>query len=699
MSSDFQLGSWVVQPSQNAISCNGKTTRLEPKMVEVLVCLAEHAGGTVSKDELHQRVWGDTFVTDDVLTRCISELRRALEDDPREPHVIQTIARKGYRLVPQVSPVKKKTSRRYLIAPLVLLATLVAGLAYIRLRHPPAAIHSLAVLPLKNLSGDPEQEYFADGLTDELTAALAKLGTLRVISRSSAALYRDTPKPLPQVATELNVEAVVTGSVERSGNRVRVRTRMVRAGTDEVLWAESYDRDLGDVLRLEGEVSQAIAREIGIKLTPQVQRRLEHKPTPNPEAREAYLRARYFFDRDDKEGATKCLQYFQEAIAKDPNYAAAYAGLSRCIDLGTSFNLMSELEAAPKIKAAAMKAVELDEELGEGHAELGDYYFNRAWDFSAAEREYKRALELDPNSSVAHSYYSFFLQRIGRADESVKEIYRARELDPLSLDMADNVAWTLLYSRRYDEAVDQFHRVLEMNPNFRRARWGLARTHELKGTYTEAISECLKIPALPNIDAFAKAMFKTRCSLYEKVFTTSDAEHVNRNWFESARQEIKDSIKRDDDSYFIATLYAASGATEKALDLLERGYAQHDSSLLELKIDPRLDNLRSSPRFQELVRRMNFPEYAQSKRTGTTYGWSFNERASVPIDTRCNSATELVLLAGGAVHFLSAASIGVIPPLHSFTGQKADSPLHRQPAQETRLFQPLRILVSPIEVV
>ena len=273
---------------------------------------------------------------------------------------------------------------------------------------------------------------------------------------------------------------------------------------------------------------------------------------------------------------------------------------------------------------------------------------------------------LIPTHRLPTAIIPFFLQRIGQADEGVKEIYRARELDPLSLDMADNVAWTLLYSRRYDEAVDQFHRVLEMNPNFRRARWGLARTYELKGMYTEAISECLKIPALPNIDAFAKAMFKTRCSLYEKVFTTSDAEHINRNWFESARQEIKDSIKRDDDWYFIATLYAASGATEKALDLLERGYAQHDSSLLELKIDPRLDNLRSSPRFQELVRRMNFPEYAQSKRTGTTYGWSFNERASVPIDTLGNSATELALLGGGVVHFLSAASIGVISPLHSF---------------------------------
>jgi tetratricopeptide (TPR) repeat protein len=239
---------------------------------------------------------------------------------------------------------------------------------------------------------------------------------------------------------------------------------------------------------------------------------------------------------------------------------------------------------------------------------LGDYYFERDWDFGDAEREYKRALELNPNSSVAHSYYSFFLQRIGRMDEAINEIYRARDLDPLSLTMADNVAWALLYTRRYDEAVNQFHSVLEMDPNFRRSRWGLARVYELKGMYKEAISECLKIPALPNIDVFTKALFKRRCSLYEKVYTTTGTEQINRKWFESARQEIKDAINRDDDAYAIVTLYAASGADDKALDLLERGYAQHDISLLALKVDPRLDNLRSSPRFQHLLGRMNFPE-------------------------------------------------------------------------------------------
>jgi len=420
-------------------------------------------------------------------------------------------------------------------------------------------------------------------------------------------LYADTHKPLSQVAKDLNVDAVLTGTVERSANRVRVRTELVRPGTDEVLWAESYNRDVDDVLRLEGEVSQAIAHEVGIKLTPQVQHRLERKPTTSPEAHDAYLRARYFFDKDDKESALKCLQYLQEAIAKDPNYAAAYALLAPCYDLANYFDVFSSTEADSKIKAAAMKAVELDDGLAEAHYVLADYYLEQAWDFGSAEREYKHALELDLNSSAVHEGYSDYLRLTGTMDRGVQEIRRAHELDPLSLHIADKFGWTLLYARRYDEAVDQFHKVLEMDPHYRRSMWGLARTYELKGMSKEAISECLKIPALPNIDPFAKALFKRRCSLYQKTYPTSGGEHINRRWFESARQEIKDGINRDDDAYSIATLYAASGQEEKAMDLLERAYTQRDTKLLELKVDPRIDNLRSSPRFQALLRRMNFP--------------------------------------------------------------------------------------------
>lgn len=499
--------------------------------------------------------------------------------------------------------------RRWLLAGV---AAALIGITYITTRGRTVnatgpKIKSLAVLPLRNLSGDLGEQYFVDGMTEELTTDLAKLGNLRVISHSSAMLYADTHKPLPQIAKDLNVDAVLTGTVERSANRVRVRTELVRPGTGEVFWAESYNRDVDDVLRLEDEVSQAIAHEVGIKLTPQVQHRLAHKPIPNPEAHEAYLRGLYFLDKDadDKEGATKCLQYFQEGIAKDPGYAAAYAGLSRCY---AHFDVFSGAEISTKAVAAVMKAVQLDDELAEAHAELGEYFLGEKWNYSAAEREYKRALELDPNLSVAHSNYAFLLIDLGRTEEGLKEMRRSRELDPLSLDIAENAGMRLLYSRRYDEAAAQFRNVLEMNPNYTRARWMLARTYELKGMYNDAISECLKIPNMPNVDASTHAHFKRRCSLYEKIYRTSGGEPFNRNWVQSARQEIKDGINRGDDTYFMAALCAETGENEKALVLLEHDYAQHDSELLQLKVDPRLDNLRSNPRFEALLHRMNFPE-------------------------------------------------------------------------------------------
>jgi TolB-like protein/Tfp pilus assembly protein PilF len=466
-------------------------------------------------------------------------------------------------------------------------------------------IKSLAVLPLKNFSGDAGQQYFVDGLTDELTTNLAKLGNLRVISHSSAVLSADTHKPLPQIAKDLNVDAVLTGTVERSGNRVRVRTELIRPATGEVLWAERYDRDLDDILHLEGEVSQAIAREVGIKLTPLAQRRIVHKPTTIAEAHDAYLRARFFIDRDDKEGAVKCMQYLQEATVKDPHYALAYALLAHCYELAYYFDVLSGSERAPKEKAAAIRAVELDDGLAEAHVVLADYYFEQAWDFGSAEREYKRALELDPNSSVVHEGYADYLRLTGTMDGGVQEQQRAHELDPLSRLVADKLGWTFLYARRYDEAVEQFRKVLEMDPNYRRSIWGLTRTYELRGMYKDAISECRKIPTLPNIDSISKVHFGRRCSLYEKLYAGG---HINRKWYGSAHQEIKESIEADDDAYAIAALYAESGETDKAMDLLERGYVQHDTSLEELKVDARLDNLRSTPRFQALLRRMNFPE-------------------------------------------------------------------------------------------
>lgn len=610
MSSRFRLGAWIIQPGQNAISRNGTTIRLEPKMVEVLLCLAEHSGETVSKDQLLRRVWPETFVTDDVLTRCISELRKAFADDPKEPHVIQTIPRKGYRLVPHVVPIRQAAAPPYWIVSLAFLALLSAAIAYSRFRHSPArsSIHSLAVLPLKDLSNDPAQEYAVRGLTDELTMDLRRLGGLRVIARNSATHYADSQKTLQQIAKELKVDAVVTGTVQRSENRVRVQARLVRADTGEVIRADEYDPNAGNILDLGQNISQNIARGLGIKLTSQLQRRLKDNRAPTPQAREAYFRANYFFDKDDKEGAERCLQYFQQAITYDPKYAAAYAGLARCYDIGYGFNLLSWDEANAKKVAAAQKAVELDDGLAEGHSELGDYYLSVAWDFTAAEREYRRALKLDPNSSVTYEDYAYYLMQVGRPEEALEQARRAHELDPLSLHLADFEGWVLLYARRYDDAANQFRNVLQINSNYRRSRWGLARTYELQGRYNEAVSECLKIPAIPTIDPFTKAMFERRCSLLQKIYSRSGAERSGRKWFESARQEIHDAINRDDDAYLIAMLYAETGQGEKALDLLERCYAKHDASLLWLQVDPRTDKLRSNPRFQDLLRRIHFPQ-------------------------------------------------------------------------------------------
>jgi len=387
-----------------------------------------------------------------------------------------------------------------------------------QLRNRPAftavpAIRSLAVPPLKNLSGDSSQEYLADGMTEEVIGRLSMIHGLRVIPRTSAMRFKNTQLSVPEIANTLGVDAIVEGSVITGRGHARVHAQLIRGATDEHIWSATYDRELGDVLGLEGEVSQAIVHEVGIKLTPQMQHQLAHKLVPSPEAHKAFLRARYFIDRDDKEGALKCMQYLHEAIAKDPNYAAAYALLAPCYDLAYYFDLLSATETASKERAVSMKAIELDDGLAEAHHVLADYYFVHAWDFGNAEREFKRALELDPNSSAAHDGYAYYLTMTGMMDKGVEEQQRAHELDPLSRLIADKLGWTLLYARRYDEAADQFHRVLEMDPNYRRSMWGLARTYELKGMYKEAIFECCRIPQLPNIDPFAKAFFQRRCSL------------------------------------------------------------------------------------------------------------------------------------------------------------------------------------------
>jgi TolB-like protein/Flp pilus assembly protein TadD len=494
------------------------------------------------------------------------------------------------------------------VAAMLLLATLVIGLnvAGVRdrllkavgaVREPPPRIQSLAVLPLENLMGDPAQEYFVDGMTEELIAELGQIEALRVISRTSVMQYKGTKKPLPQIAKELNVDAVVEGSVLRAGDRVRITAQLIQAAADRHLWAQSYERDLRDVLALQSDVAQAIANEIKIKLTPQEQVRLVRARPLNPEAHEAYLKGRYYWNLRTEEGLKKGLEYFQQAIEKDPGYALAYAGLADSYVVLGSLAMTPPKEAYPRAKAAAFKALEIDEGLAEAHVPLAVARGEYDWDWVGAEKELKRAIELNPSYANAHQWYAEHLSQMGRHNEAIAEIKRAQELDPLSV-IINAAGGALFYcARRNNEAIAQCRRTLELNAGFYPAHLYLGRAYEQEKLYDEAISEYQKAMALdPGSVRVAIALAHG----YAAAGRRTEALKVISSLRELSKQ-------RHVSPYGIAQAYTALGDFDQAFAWLEKAYQDRWGQLAWLKVDPGDDPLRSDPRFQDLLRRMNFP--------------------------------------------------------------------------------------------
>src|SRR5271169_1264958 len=474
MESSFRVGPWQVEPSLNTICRNGNSVRLEPKVMQVLVCLAEHADEAVPKETLLQTVWPGTFVTDDALKHSISELRQAFEDDAREPRVIETIPKRGYRLVASVervnpntngaavgaAPARAKaeterqsaTSRRGVrfgigvgLAGAAVLAVLLAatptglwrrlsGASYI------PQIRSIAVLPLKNLSGDPEQKYFAEGMTEELITDLSQISSLKVISRTSSDVYEDTHKSLPQIARELNVDAVVEGSVQRSGDHVHITAQLIYAPEDKNVWAQAYERDLQNALTLQSEVAGAIVGEVRTQVTPEERARL-HAPRPvNLRALDAYLRGTYHLNRKGEgsgdEENRNAEKYFQEAITEDPGFAPAYIALAST----HMALLLPSTQDHVAMKAALEKALALDPSSGEGHVLLANVKCDD-WDWSGAEEEYRRAIALAPNNLDAHLHFGYFLDGLGRVPEGMNELRRAQELDPNEEHLSEAFAY------------------------------------------------------------------------------------------------------------------------------------------------------------------------------------------------------------------------------------------------------------------
>jgi TolB-like protein/DNA-binding winged helix-turn-helix (wHTH) protein/Flp pilus assembly protein TadD len=460
----------------------------------------------------------------------------------------------------------------------------------------PERIQSIVVLPLENLSGDKEQEYFADGMTDALITDLAEIGSLRVISRTSTMRYKRTTKPLAEIARELNVEAIVEGEVLHWGGRVRITAQLIQASTDRHLWAATYERDLRDVLALQGDVAQAIAREVQIKLTPQEQSWLTSKRPVDPEAYETYLKGYYFWNKRTEAGLRKSLGYFQQAVDRDPGYAPAYLGLADAYNLLGGYSLVPSKVAFPKAEAAATKALTLNKGLAGAHAALAFAILSFDWDWAAAETQFKEALKLNPNNATAHQHNAEYFDTMGQPEEAIAEYKRARELDPLSLDINAQFGRVYRDARRYDEAVDQCRKTLELDPNFTMAHWCLGLAYVGKKLYADAIRELQKARAAGGCPCELAALGYT----YAVAGDRDDAQGILRQMKTLSQQSYPFSC-------LIAEVYAGLGDKDRAFEWLNRAYEERDGQLTSLELDPFFDSLRSDPRFQDLVRRIGLP--------------------------------------------------------------------------------------------
>ncbi len=478
-----------------------------------------------------------------------------------------------------------------------------AGLAFVLFRGrerqapAPTGIHSLAVLPLANFSNDAAQDYFADGMTDELTTELARISALRVISRTSAMQYKGAHKPLPQIAKELNVDAVVEGSVLRAGNQVRITAQLIRAASDTHLWAESYDGDLRDVLHLQKQVARNIAQQIQVALTPQEQSLLAANRPVDPEVHDLYLRGLYSLGKGDERGFTQAIEYFERAAAKDPGYAAAYAGVAEGY-YNLSTNYWPPREAMPKAKAAALKALQLDENLSEAHSALGGVHYFYDWDWAGAEQEARRARELNPNNADAYDVMANYLSTIGRLDDSVSEIDRAHAINPRSVPiMMDRIIITAM-ARKYETAIADGQEATASEPDAGALHAWLSVAYVLAGHHKEGIAE-------------AEAGYRLDDNpLHESILAAAYARGGQKTDAEKVLADLKEKLKkRYSCSYEVGIAYVFLKRPDTAFQLFEKAYQDRSDCMPMLGVDPRLDEIRSDPRYRDLLRRLDLVKY------------------------------------------------------------------------------------------
>lgn len=631
----LHFGPFELNVASGELRKSGIALKLRPQAAKVLVLLVTRPGQMVTREQIKEQVWGSGLFVDfqHGLNLCIQQIRAALGDDADRPRYIETVPRHGYRFIaqveervsdpspsPQVSATDKGPEGRLqnrarwwtrsrvmvgvAVAAMSALVAVFVGLAWKfewSRSGPPATRIMLAVLPVQNLSGDAEQEFVTDGLTEEMISQLGRLNPeeLGVIARTSAMTYKGSHKSVDQIARDLRVNYLLEASLRRRGERLHITAQLIRASDQTHVWAHNYDPALGDIVAMQAEVARAIAQEIQVSLTPQAQARLARARSIESAAYQAYLKGRYFWNKRTQQGLMKAIEYFQLAIDKDPANALAYAGLADSYNMLGNWGALPTQEVYKRAKAAATKALELDESLGEVHSALAvtELLFN--WDWSDAEKEFERALELNPDYAPAHEWYALYLSSLGRHKEALTEARRAQELEPLSLIIDAHVGWTLYYARQYDQAIEQCRKTLDMDPNFYPAHLYLGRAYLGKGRYEEAVSEFEKARGLAGQE---KASSVELGYAYAAKGRGGDAlEELHQ------MEELWKRTNLPVYPYHMGLTYAGLGNKEQALEWLKEAYRQRYAWLIMLREEPRLDGLRSDPRFQDLLRRLALP--------------------------------------------------------------------------------------------
>lgn len=623
----IRFGPYEADLRSRELRKHGTKIRLQDQPFQVLAMLLERPGDLVTRDELRSRLWPqDTFVDFDVgLNTAIKRLRDALNEKAGVPRYIETLPRRGYRFIAAVedvapaasppilaagqqippadrTPLQPSAEEKRLVPKLWASAFAFVGLVAVMLGldagglrqrliswSEPPRIRSVAVLPLENFTGDPAQEYFADGMTDALITDIAKIQSLRVISRTSVMRYKETHKPLAEIARDLNVDGVVEGSVARSGNRVRITAQLIQVANDRHVWAESYERDLQDVLKLQDDVARAIASQVQAEASPTRRTQPTVARRVNPQAYEAYLKGRYFLDEWSDAGFRKAQEYFQRSINLDPAYALAYLGLAETYGAMTITGRSPSLEGSLKAENFAKKALEIDDTLAEAHTVLGLIKLQSRCDRSGAEKEMNRAMALNPQSTLALDYHSYYLLEIGRADEAIAEKKRVLENDPLSVITNTELGLYFLLAGRNDEAVGQLKKTLELDPNYAPAYVRLGWAYANKQQYDRAVVEYKR--------ALAIARAPDRLGELGDIYARWGKRQAAHKVIDELKQMLK---QRYVSALLIARIYARLGETNQALQWLGKAEPGGDPIIS----DPGFDNLRSDARFIALERRL-----------------------------------------------------------------------------------------------